>query len=93
MASDAFKAEGLSSEKFQAWDKKKDALMKEIQAALMKFDYVNTDYTICEQAVQYGLSFQKAYASTFIQYKDAQHPEVKKAEEDLMKYLKYLPKK
>ena len=93
MASDAFKAEGLSSEKFQAWDEKKDALMKEIQAALMKFDYVNTDYTICEQAVQYGLSFQKEYARTFITYKDAQHPEVKKAEEDLMKYLKYLPKK
>jgi hypothetical protein len=93
MASDAFKAEGLSSEKFQAWDKKKDALMKEIQAALMKFDYVNTDYTICEQAVQYGLSFQKEYARTFITYKDAQHPEVKKAEEELMKYLKYLPKK
>lgn len=37
--------------------------MKEIQAALMKFDYINTDYTICERAVQYGLSFQKRVCS------------------------------
>ena len=93
MASDAFKAEGLSSAKFQSWDKKQEALMKEIQEALMKFDYINTDYTICERAVQYGLSFQKEYARTFITYKDAQHPEVKKAEEELMKYLEHLPKK
>lgn len=93
MASDAFKAEGLSSAKFQAWDEKREALSKEIQTALMKYDYINTDYTVCEQAVQYGLSFQKEYARELIAYKDPQHPSVQKAEKDLMKYLKHLPKK
>lgn len=93
MVSDAFKAEGLGAANFQAWDEKREALSKEIQTALMKYDYINTDYTVCEQAVQYGLSFQKEYARELITYKDPQHPKVQKAEEDLMKYLKHLPKK
>lgn len=93
MASDAFKAEGLGAANFQAWDEKRETLSKEIQTALMKYDYINTDYTVCEQAVQYGLSFQKEYARELITYKDPQHPKVQKAEEDLMKYLKHLPKK
>ncbi|MFC2406117.1 MAG: hypothetical protein ACFNTM_00230 [Cardiobacterium sp.] len=93
MASDSFKAEGLGAANFQVWDEKREALSKEIQTALMKYDYINTDYTVCEQAVQYGLSFQKEYARELITYKDPQHPKVQKAEEDLMKYLKHLPKK
>nr|DAO73907.1 MAG TPA: hypothetical protein [Caudoviricetes sp.] len=93
MVSDDFKAEGLGAANFQAWDKKREELTKEIQTALMKYDYINTDYTVCEQAVQYGLSLQKEYARELVTYKNPQHDAVQKAEEDLMKYLKHLPKK
>lgn len=92
MSSEAFQAEGMSSEAFQAWAVKHQKLTEEVQKKLMDFSYTNTDYAVCEQAVQYGLAFQKEYARAMAAHGVPTHPAVQEEEADLMKYLNYLPK-
>lgn len=91
MDSAEFKAQGLSSPVFQKWDEAHKTLLNEVLSKLSDFSYTNTDYSVCEQAVQYGLAFQKEYARAMASFGDAKYPTVKKQEAELMKYFKYLP--